>query len=477
MQIERVAPLEAAVKRNPNAANYRALADAYVGAHFYDRATFAFEQASAKYAALGDINAAKVLSDDANRYRTTAQIFFDQPTDSVAANKSFTGARLEPLYGCYIGANIERDDDAREPTSFNLIVKKPHSFFFMYRRYGVPFPVELARKVARVGAGLQIALEPDRLSDVQDDAYLHDFAKACREAGIPIFLRFAGEMNGEWTPYHGDPRAYIEKFRLVYQVMHQETKNVAMVWCPNSIPEHDIDKYFPGDDYVDWVGVNFYSVPFNDADRARGSEWRNPADSIDYVYRKYSAKHPIMIGEWAASHKSVVDNVQRPEFAANKIAQLYSALPRAYPRLKCANWLSMDTIKYAVPGRQLNDYSLLSNDVVTQKYVDMVSSPYFLSQASTSVANQSSTQILPATSGQSVPETTRLTAYVRTYTERPTVVWKVNGVQLARSAEPGEYPVSLSADSFKKGFADVELDILDAGGRVAGKSVVRLKKG
>src|SRR3569832_921584 len=85
-----------------------------------------------------------------------------------------------------------------------------------------------------------------------------------------------------------------------------------------------------------------------------------------------------MIGEWAATQLSVVDKGNRPDFAINKIGQLYAALPRLYPRLKAVHWLSMNTLEHAMPGRQLNDFSLLADSSVAAKYHEMVASEYYL---------------------------------------------------------------------------------------------------
>ena len=156
-------------------------------------------------------------------------------------------------------------------------------------------------------------------------------------------------MNGDWTAstYGGNPALYRQKFQLVASVMHSVAPNVALVWCPNEIPEATIPSYFPGDDAVDWVGVNFYSVLYTDGDRARAADWRNPVDALDYVYRTYSPLHPIMVGEWAATHRSVEDSEDRDDFAISKIQQFYSELPLRYPRVKAVNWLSMNTMRYA----------------------------------------------------------------------------------------------------------------------------------
>jgi len=465
-----VSQYEAAVKRQPNAANYRRLADQYVAARRYADASAAFDRASALYRKLGDPNAALVLTSHANRYRTTARLFFQRPIDPERERPGRLAIH-EPAYGCYVGANIEREYRAPSFEEFNEAVGKNHAFFF-YRQYGGSYPKSYTEMARRANAGLQISLEPRSLDEVQDGVYLRRFARDLREARVPVFLRFASEMNGPWVPYHGDPKRYIETFRMVARVMHEEAPNVAMVWCPNAIPEDEINAYYPGEDAVDWVGVNFYSVPYNDANRARGAEWRHPADSLDYVYRSYASRHPIMVGEWAASHHSVVDNVDRPEFAANKIGQFYSALPRLYPRVKAVHWLSMNTIQHASGARKLNNYSLLDHPEVTLAYGRAVGSEYFLGQAPAGETFDPGFRVEPLKTGSRVAGEVVLSAFVRTYEQRPKVTYIVDGRRYPASQEPGAYELRLPGLTLGK--HRVVLEVHDSTGRLAGRSEAQL---
>lgn len=441
-----VGTLEARVRRQPNAANYRALADAYVDAGQYQKASGAFEAASVRYARLGDPNAAKVLDDLSHRYATEIRLFAEQPTPPLGGYRPH--ARFEPRSGCYLGVNIEREDATRDPEEFDRRIGKDHAIFFMYRKYGVSFPSDYARQLHRIDAAIQIAFEPNSLDEVQDDSYLRGFAEDARRSGIPVFLRFASEMNGDWTPYHNDPEAYRAKFRLVAQVMHEAAPNVAMVWCPNEIPQNTIPSYFPGDDAVDWVGVNFYSVIYSDADRARGAEWRRPEDALDFIYRTYSAKHPIMIGEWAATHRSVLDDRDRPDFAIQKIADLYAALPLIYPRVKAVSWLSMNTLKYAMPGRQLNNYSLFDDPSVAEAYTAAISRPYYLSQVGE--GEGSPVEYVPLANDAPVRAGDNLYAYARSYDPNPTVELTLGPAHQV-GLTPTAYTIQVPADGVPAG--------------------------
>lgn len=484
--IDKVKQLEAATKRSDMASNWRALSDAYVEAKMFPQASNAFMRASELYEKSGDPNAAKWLEIQSQRYETKVGVYVQRPLDPDSLSKRYySGARLEPIYGCYLGAFIDREDKItttftdnsqtyREPEEFALATGRKHAIYFMYLRYGRPFPTVWTDRLREVGAAAHIVWEPDTLDDVQDNDYLREFAESAKNCGVPIFLRYAGEMNGDWVPYGKDPQQYREKFRLVSQRMHEIAPNVAMVWCPNEIPENTIDSYFPGDDAVDWVGLNFYSVLYNDADRARGAEWMNPADKLRYVYDKYSKKHPIIIGEWAATHLSTVDNVLRPDFAQTKIAQLYTALPRIYPRVKAVDWLSMNTIAHASPGRRLNNYSLLEVPRVASAYGRAISSPYYLSEVS-SFPQCAPWETALLTPGSKVSGIVHLSANVKTYDQRPNVKWLVNDQAEYETDIPGSYAFDLDTTKYPPGPATIRLVVTDQAGNKAGEFTTKVE--
>jgi hypothetical protein len=460
-----------AVAHHPTAAGYRALAAAYEAAGEYTPASVAFQEAADRYAKLGDLNAAKVLHEQSMRYRTDLQMFIEQPNEAA---QPWGAARLEPGYGCYVGANIEREDGPRDPGEFNDRIGKNHAIYFIYRKYGLPFPSDYARQLRRLKAGLQIAWEPSNLDEVQDDSFLEDFASKVAQSGIPVFLRFASEMNGDWTPYHNDPVAYTNKFRLVAAVMHRTAPNAAMVWCPNEIPEMTIPSYFPGDEAVDWVGVNFYSVLFNDGNRDRAADWRNPADALQFIYQTYSAKHPIMIGEWAATHMSVVDHLDRTDFAIDKIGQLYAALPRLYPRVKSVNWLSMNTEKYAEGERKLNDFCLMDDRDVEDAYSKAIAPEYYLSEAvidgdppspETRIDTLEKNAVL---SGNAV-----ISAVARSYEQHPHVSYTLGDTRTYDAGTAtGPYEIHVDTHMFPNGPLKIVIQARDHRNRLAGSRTI-----
>jgi hypothetical protein len=462
-----------------SAAGLRRRADALVQQERYAEAAELYRREAAIYRKNGDTNAAIVEESKANRYTSSIRLFaripLPQPTPPLSL------ALHEPAYGCYIGAFLDRDERLgrgfmensqihRDPDEFARITGKKLASVFCYVSYGRAFPFGWVERLKRQNVAPHIAFEPNRgLQEVQDDTYLRNFAMEAGRAECPIFLRFASEMNGDWTRYGGNPDEYKNKWGLVCSRMRQFAPNVAMVWCVNHIPEPPIPRFYPGDDLVDWVGVNFYSVPFYDNNPDRPGLFDNPADRVRYVYDLYAKRKPIAICEFGASRFSTVDNKDRSEWAVRKIAEIYGSLPRLYPRVKLIDIFDNDNIKHAQPGRQRNNYSVTDTEVVRTGYARAVAPDYFLPDVLTEKETQTPTVIQPVGARLTIPRgILPVSVWARCYATRPVVIYKLNGQQIASDAEPGpcEFPLPLNTP----GQSVLEAIVLDDRGRTAAQT-------
>jgi hypothetical protein len=285
-------------------------------------------------------------------------------------------AKFEPAQGCYIGAFIELDYNVEGDISkFEDLTKKKHASYFTYVGYGRPFPKDWVDKVKKSGAVPQIAFEPNNgLEEVQDDAYLRAWARDAARSQVPIFLRWASEMNGPWCVWHKDPQEYIDKFRLVAQVMREEAPNVAMVWTPFAEPQRLIAQYYPGDEWVDWLGMNIYSVYVNNGDPSRPAFDKDPVAWLRFLNDTFPNK-PIHISEFAAKIYCKGSSKDTVDFAIEKMTRFYTAIRDEFPRVKSVNWFCWDTIR----GKKANNnYSFLSDGRALVAYRDLVGSDYFL---------------------------------------------------------------------------------------------------
>jgi hypothetical protein len=464
-----------------SAAELRRKADKAAAEGRFTEAAELYRKEAAIYRKKGDINGAKVEEMKADRYSSSVRLFahLSGARPWMPTNLS----KWEPPYGCYLGGFIDRDERLGEPfndenfqthqnpDAFARLVGKKHASLFCYVSYGKKFPSRWAERLRRQRVAPHIAWEPNQgLGAVSDDAYLRGFAQDCAATRIPIFLRFASEMNGEWTSYHGNPTLYKQKWALIARIFRQIAPNVALLWCVNSIPEKNINEYYPGDEWVDWVGINFYSVPFYDNDRNRIGLADNPADILKFVYNLYAKKKPVAIGEYGASHLSKVDRADRSDWAVKKINELYASLPRLYPRVKLVDIFDMDNLKHAQPGRQLNNYSITDSDVVKEGYRRAIAPDYFLSRIG---ATARPTPIVALTPGLSIPRgTLRISAWARCYADRFTVEYLLDGKLTGAVAEPG--PREADIELTTPGAHRIAALVKDDRGRVAAKTEVAI---
>lgn len=119
----------------------------------------------------------------------------------------------------------------------------------------------------------------------------------------PIWFRPANEMNSNWLSYGGDPKNYVRYWRRMYNIAEQYgvTDYNVFVWSPNDVtynstthvtPDAVMKDYWPGEIYVDWIGVSCYPTTLG------GYLW--PEDLLEEVTsigKKYGK--PMMVSEGA----------------------------------------------------------------------------------------------------------------------------------------------------------------------------------
>jgi len=174
------------------------------------------------------------------------------------------------------------------------------------------------------------------------DDYLHQYAKDIVATGLPLAIRFDHEMNGVWYPWSettgkGDPingnnkGDYVKMWQHVHDIFEQEGANslVVWTWAPNiinNLPAANksvefLKAMYPGDEYVDWMGVSGYLRPAYKADNTFTFDYTF-GSTLDQL-REISDK-PIILAEIGASEvggkkpqwiNSVFDALAQPENA------------------------------------------------------------------------------------------------------------------------------------------------------------------
>ncbi|PYY38727.1 glycoside hydrolase family 26 protein [Curtobacterium sp. MCBD17_030] len=107
------------------------------------------------------------------------------------------------------------------------------------------------------------------------DDYLTKYADALKANGQPVVIRLDHEMNGSWynwsdgTAQQNAPGSFVAMWKHVHDVFERAGANDYVIWnwAPTRIdalgnPKYQtvdyMQAYYPGDDYVDWVGMSGY---------------------------------------------------------------------------------------------------------------------------------------------------------------------------------------------------------------------------
>ncbi len=103
------------------------------------------------------------------------------------------------------------------------------------------------------------------IADGRSDGYITRFARQVRALNLPVAISFGHEFNGFWYPWGttGTTAAqFVAAWRLIHRLFAAAgAGNVIWVWNPNVIsaePQLRLSAYYPGNAYVDWVGITGY---------------------------------------------------------------------------------------------------------------------------------------------------------------------------------------------------------------------------
>lgn len=170
--------------------------------------------------------------------------------------------------------------------------------------------------------------------DGEWDEYLSDFAVQLKKYRGEVILVPFSEMNGNWNAWSGTVNGNSpEEAVLAYQYVHQffaGAENVKFGWAPNSVSvpqtyENRIEAYYPGDTFVDYVGVDGFN---------KGTPWYSfneifgPALDVISAYKK-----PIIIFSFASA-----DGPQKASWMKDAF---FTQMPK-YPLLYGWIWFNQD---------------------------------------------------------------------------------------------------------------------------------------
>lgn len=179
-----------------------------------------------------------------------------------------------------------------------------------------------------------------------------------RDSDQPIWFRPMNEFNGGWVRWGLNPDSFRRAWRRMYNIAEQTgaAGRHIFVWSPNSLsfpdqPWNRMERYYPGDQYVDWVGVSAYP---HSAHAVKDEDHRYPVECVAEVYDLYADHKPIMVSEGGFS-----DNVDRVRW----VNEWFDGLRTKRPKIRCLIWENHHTRIISSDEKALAAYRrLVQND-------------------------------------------------------------------------------------------------------------------
>jgi hypothetical protein len=282
-----------------------------------------------------------------------------------------------PATGCYQGCySVDSYGYMNWQTFESMISPKTIKMILWYADFSDSFqnqigylidtPSILEGRYLQVGFELGNYITAAQVADGTYDQFLADWFTACKDKDYPIWLRPMSEMNGEWTwpgneaAWGGIPLDYRRAWRRMYNIAEAVgcagTKQI-WDWSPNGTESGaantDMALYYPGDNYVDWVGISVYN----------SGRTRTPTQVIAKAYGLYSNK-PMLVSEGGCSEVSGYSLWKGDTWITN----WFSCIQNTYPQIKAAVWYNCDV------------WAITTSTHSQQHYHDGCQSSYWLGQ-------------------------------------------------------------------------------------------------
>ena len=258
----------------------------------------------------------------------------------------------------------------------------------------IPFIRMMPRSHFEQGTGPDPVYTMQGIIDGDFDQPLRQWARDAALRGIPLLVEFGTEVNGDWfswsgicngggeTERYGDsdvadgPERFRDAYRHIIDLFREEGAGDIITWVfhvnAGSWPEepwNTMAAYYPGDDYIDWIGISVYGPHWP-------GEWETFTQVLDPAYSEFSAistEKPLAVLEFG-----VVDDPELGDKATWIREALESIKSGRYPRIKAISYWHET---WGKEGGTVSDLRLDSSPQALEAYRETIADPFFVGVA------------------------------------------------------------------------------------------------
>lgn len=333
----------------------------------------------------------------------------------------YYGVWVDPDLGFQDTPSLYNQRLQRNASVFHIAQKMPLVPYNYTTGVGGPAPEYLIENTA-TDAAVFLTVYPSDLNQISDTDYTilgNQLLAYQKDFNRTVFLRWGPEMQGRWNQYGQQPVAYVQAWQTMYKAIKALAPATIMVWAPNlghdypygqtsDIAEADLrvldtnrngrldagddpyQPYYPGDDYVDWIGISVYFKQFSRniniaqpqgfcSDILTGIETQTRADTGFNWYNQFCASKPTkacLIAESGAAY--------HPEITEGGASQLdiqqawwkdcitNSTFMQTFPRIKLHMHFEFAKVEADIGPPDVRDYRLTNRtEILTAFQTDL----------------------------------------------------------------------------------------------------------
>lgn len=230
----------------------------------------------------------------------------------VPNNHAYLGVFDNPLHIADSSAGSSKatpgSNVVQQLATFNKLIGKKVSILHFYMPFDTPLPTSTLNAIKANGSMPLISWGCTNVVNISTgkyDSFIESYAEGLKAYKEPVFLRWYWEFNqinkdgaqpaGAKCGGYNNGKAFIAAWQHIYNIFQKVgAQNVAFVWCPG-YSGGNFNSYYPGDQYVNWIGLDRYERTANN----------QPLLSFSAMFSSYynewlSHDKPIMIAETAA---------------------------------------------------------------------------------------------------------------------------------------------------------------------------------
>jgi hypothetical protein len=321
-----------------------------------------------------------------------------------------------PAFGIYHAcypdfSDTEDSVNAASISNFEQLAQKNATWIYFSNNWwnGIHFPqnsCEIIRNAGRVpfirlmarsnqaGHAEEAVYSLQHIIEGQFDADLMQWFRDAKNFGDPLLCEFGTEINGDWFPWNGrwngggTTNLYGsplyddggERFRDAYRhivALSQKAgaNNITWFYHVNydnspALPWNTMSAYYPGDEYVDWIGISVYGQ--QEPNDPEG--WTDFRTLLDAAYTNFTAISP-------SKPKALLEfGVCEAPASGDKAQWINDAIFNLrlgrWPQLRAVSWWNET---WENDDGSISDLRINSDSAALQAYRSQISWPEFVS--------------------------------------------------------------------------------------------------